>query len=70
MNKNGFESQRSMLNLAIWTTVKYIHLQIYLTRLLGRFALIFYFNCEHVLFVYILKQKQNKKFRWFYQENN
>ena len=31
-----------------------------LTRLLGRFALIFYLNCEHVLFVYILKQKQNK----------
>ena len=30
------------------------------TRLLGRFAPIFYFNCEHVLFVYILKQRRKK----------
>ena len=29
------------------------------TRLLGRFAPIFYLNCEHVLFVYILKQRRN-----------
>ena len=28
------------------------------TRLLERFAPIFYLNCEHYLFVYILKQKQ------------
>ena len=28
------------------------------TRLLERFASIFYLNCEHVLFVYILKQKK------------
>ena len=34
----------------------------YNTRLLGLFAPIFYLNCEHVLFVYILKQKQTKKF--------
>ena len=27
------------------------------TRLIGRFAPIFYLNCEHVLFVYILKQR-------------
>ena len=33
--------------------------QFNITRLLGRFAPIFYFNCEHVLFVYIVKQ--NKK---------
>ena len=39
---------------------------IYYTRLLGRFALIFYFNCEHVLFVYIVKQ--NKKICGFQQK--
>ena len=33
-----------------------------ITMLLGRFALIFYLNYEHVLFVYILKQKQQQKF--------
>jgi len=30
------------------------------TRLLGRFAPIFYFNCEHFLFIYIAKQKRKK----------
>jgi len=34
------------------------------TKLLGRFAPIFYLNCEHVLFVYTLKQRR-KKFRGF-----
>ena len=29
-------------------------------RLLGSFAPIFYLNCEHVLFVYILKQRRKK----------
>ena len=43
---------------------------IYETRLLGRFAHIFYFDCEHVLSVYIVKLKKkfanfNKKFRGF-----
>ena len=32
---------------------------IYITSLLGPFGPIFYFNCEHVLFVYIVKE--NKK---------
>ena len=32
-----------------------------MTCLFGRFALIFYFNCDYVLFVYIVKQKQTKK---------
>ena len=32
--------------------------QIFITRLLGRFAPIFYFNYEHVIFVYILKQRR------------
>ena len=39
------------------------------TRLLGRFAPIFYLNCEHVLFVYILKQSR-KKFRGFKKKNS
>jgi len=30
------------------------------TKLLGRFAPIFYLNCEHVLFVYIFKQRRKK----------
>ena len=34
------------------------------TLFLGRFAPIFYFNCEHVLFVYIEKQT-TQKFRIF-----
>ena len=33
---------------------------LYKTRLLGRFAPIFYLNCEHDLFVYILKQRRKK----------
>ena len=32
--------------------------QVNFTRLLGRFASIFYFNCEHFLFVYIVKRKR------------
>ena len=39
-----------------------------ITRLLGRFAPIFYLNCEHVLFVYILKQKQTNKNRGFHEK--
>ena len=39
-----------------------------ITRLLGRFAPIFYLNWEHVLFVYILKQSR-KKFRGFLKKN-
>ena len=42
----------------------YFIFDLYLTRLLGRFAPIFYLNCVHVLFVYILKQSR-KKFRGF-----
>ena len=38
--------------------IKYIYI------LLGDFTLIFYSNYEHVLFVYILKQRRNK-FRGF-----
>ena len=39
------------------------------TRLLGRFAPIFYLNCENVLFVYILKQTR-KKFSGFLKKNS
>jgi len=31
------------------------------TRLLERFASIYYFNCGHVLFAYIVKQTKNKQ---------
>ena len=37
------------------------------TRLLGRFAPIFFFYCEHFLFLYIVKQK-TKKVRRFYKK--
>ena len=37
------------------------------TRFLGRLAPIFYLNCKHVLFLYILKQKQ-KKVRKFHEK--
>ena len=42
------------------------------TRLLGRSAPIFYLNCEHVLFVYILKQRKTnfadfQEFKFFYK---
>ena len=39
-----------------------------ITRILGRFALIFYLNCDHVLFVYILKQRR-KNFADFQELN-
>jgi len=44
-----------------------VHL--YQTRLLGRFAPIFYLNCEHVIFVYISKQRR-KKFCGFLKKNS
>ena len=40
--------------------VLYRNIAIFLnTSLRGRFAPIFYINCEHVLFVYIVKQNKN-----------
>jgi len=48
--------------------VSYYSLWLY-PRLLARFAPIFYFNCEHVLFVFIVKQNEfadfKKNFRGF-----
>ena len=41
-------------------SLKIFYSFVLITRLLGRFALIFYLNCEHVLFVYILKQRRKK----------
>ena len=32
------------------------------TRLLGRFAPIFYFNCEHFLYAYAYCKRETKKF--------
>ena len=37
------------------------------TRLLGHFAPIFYFNCEHFLFVYIVKQKQKNVYGFYHK---
>ena len=47
----------------------YCNLEIYTTRLLGRFAPIFYLNCKHVIFAYILKQG-GKKFCGFLKKNS
>jgi len=44
----------------IQTNIHPDKLNLYKTRLLGRFSPIFYLNCEHVLFVYILKQRRRK----------
>ena len=44
-------------------------LNLVMNRLLGRFAPIFYLNCERVLFVYILKQRRNK-FCGFLKKNS
>ena len=38
---------------------------LYIDSLSGRFAPIFYFNCENFLFVYIVQQKQTKHFADF-----
>ena len=49
--------------------------KIYKTRLLGRLAPIFYFNCEHFIFVYTVKQNQKKfadfikKISWIFKFN-
>ena len=48
----GIESR---LERRVWVLIFNIF-----TRLLERFAPISYLNCEHVLFVHILKQKQKK----------
>ena len=37
---------------------KFMALRALFSRLLGRFAPIFYLNCEYVIFVYILKQRR------------
>ena len=47
----------------------YFNYNLFITRLLGRFAPIFHLNCEHVLIVYILKQSR-KKFRGFLKKNS
>ena len=46
---------KNIFNNVKKTTCIYIY-----TKLLGCFASIFYLNCEHVLFVYILKQRRKK----------
>ena len=44
-------------------------LNLVMSRLLGRFAPIFYLNCERVLFDYILKQRR-RKFCEFYKKKS
>ena len=49
------------LLFAVLINNQFFKLEMYfITRLLGRFAPIFHLNCEHVLFVYILKQRRKK----------
>ena len=45
------------------------HLKLKYTKLLGGLVPIFYLNCEHILFVYILKQKQQQKFADFIKKS-
>ena len=52
------------LFIEVFIHQKFKALRALLSRLLGRFEPIFYLNCEHVLFVYILKQRR-KKFSGF-----
>ena len=41
-------------------TCNFFEIEVYFTRLLGRFAPIYYFDCEQFFFVFIVKQTQNK----------
>ena len=45
-------------NLRMYNFTIDITIEIYITEAFGCFAPIFSFNCEHFLFVYIMKQKQ------------
>ena len=47
-------------NLRMYNFTIDITIEIYITEAFGCFAPIFSFNCEHFLFVYIMKQKQKK----------
>ena len=57
--KNNLNFSKTLYNLNPQFT------EVQLTRLLGRFAPLFYFNCDHVLFVNIVKQKNPKNFADF-----
>ena len=48
---------------------KYAIKHVFYTKLSGHFAPIFHFNCEYVLFVNVVKQKQNKtNSLWIFQK--
>ena len=50
---------------------KYAIKHVFYTKLSGHFAPIFYFNCEYVLFVNVVKQKQNKtNSLWIFQKKS
>ena len=65
----SIKTRPSVNNLQICIYQKFKALRTLLSRLLGRFAPIFYLNCEHVLSVYILKQRR-KKFCGFKKKKN
>ena len=50
----------SRMGLGSFVDITIFVVKYYITRHLRRFAPIFYLNCEHVLFVYILKQRRKK----------
>jgi len=66
LNKN--QIWLGMINSAVLTFIVYeqtdTQAKYMYTRLLGRFALFFYFNCERVLIVKIKKQRK-KEFRGY-----
>jgi len=64
MKINNIQTKVQIFNAFLQLTC----MKIINTRLLGRFTPIFYLNCEHVLFVYILKQRR-KKFCGFLKKN-
>ena len=61
MSRNSFMNSYTKFYIFIYTLESKLTSESIYTRLLGRFAPIFHFHCEHVLFVYIVK----KKFRIF-----
>ena len=49
----------------VWNLRRFRSSPLFPTRHSGRFAPIFYFNCEHFLFLYIVKQKRKKS--WIFK---
>ena len=64
--QSGIETNYKLGSLKLFCVLKQLGYGVNFlnTRLLA----IFYFNCKHVLFVTIVKQTTNKKFRGFYKK--